>query len=100
MPCAYAAYTEFIDKLCSPGVSHTEQPRYQPVFDCIYLPVLGYFRKWDMIKLSNKSTPSEYFDKIHNIVLGRISDNMASLVQTVKHGSINTTYTKKGIFCY
>ena len=38
-------------------------------------------------------TSSDTFDEIHQVVLDGISDNMASLVESGKRGSINTTYT-------
>ena len=41
-----------------------------------------------------KSTSSEEFYEIHNIVLDSISKNIASLVQTLKYGAINTKKTK------
>ena len=47
-----------------------------------------------MIQLSQKSTPYDAFDEIHQVVIDRISDNMASLVESGKYGAINTTDTK------
>ena len=46
--------------------------------------------------MSSKSTSSETFDEIHQVVLDGISDNMASLVESGKYGAMNTadTYTK------
>ena len=41
----------------------------------------------------SKSTSSETFDEIYQVVLGKISDNMASLVESGKYGAINTTDT-------
>ena len=46
-----------------------------------------------MIQLSQKSTPSDAFDEIHQVFLDGISDNMASLVESGKYGAINTTDT-------
>ena len=43
--------------------------------------------------MSQKSTPSDAFDEIHQVVLDGISDNMASLVESVNYGSINKTDT-------
>ena len=68
-----------------------EKERYEPVTKCTYWPVLGHFNNWNIIPLSQKSTPSESFDEIHQVVLDGISDNMASLVESVKYGYINTT---------
>ena len=46
-----------------------------------------------MIQLSQNSTPSDAFDEIHQVVLDGIRDNMASLVESVNYGAINTTDT-------
>ena len=46
-----------------------------------------------MIQLSQKSTPYNAFDEIHQVVLDGISDNMASLVESGKYGAINKTDT-------
>ena len=43
--------------------------------------------------MSQKSTPSDAFDEIHQVVLDGISDNMALLVESGKYGAINTTGT-------
>ena len=45
----------------------------------------------EIIKLSQKSTPSDTFDEINQVVLDGISDNMASLVESGNNGAINTT---------
>ena len=78
-----------------PSVPQHQQPCYQPVKNCTYCSMLGYFKSWDMIQLSHKGTSSEYIDKIIQVVLYRISYNMAELVQTGKYGVINTTDTFK-----
>ena len=41
-----------MDKPWSPGVSHTEQTRYQIILECAYWNVLGYFNNWDIIKFT------------------------------------------------
>ena len=46
-----------------------------------------------MTQLSQKSTPSDTFYEIHQVVLDRISDNMTSLVESRGYGSINITDT-------
>ena len=46
--------------------------------------------KWNIIELTPKSTPFEAFDDIHKVFLDRISENMASLVQSGMYGAINT----------
>ena len=41
--------------------------------------------------MSQKATPSNAFDEIHQVVLYGMSDNMASLVESEKYGDFNTT---------
>ena len=41
--------------------------------------------------MSHKSTPYEAFDKIHQVILDGISDNMASLFEAGKYCAMNTT---------
>ena len=48
--------------------------------------------------MSHKSTSSDTFDEIHQVVLDGISDNMASLVESGKYGAINTTDTSTNGF--
>ena len=48
--------------------------------------------------MSSKSTSSETFDEIHQVVIDGISDNMASLVKSGKYGAINTTDTSTNGF--
>ena len=43
--------------------------------------------------MSSNSISSETFDKIHQVVLDGMSDNMASVVESGKYGAINTTNT-------
>ena len=87
-----------LDKPWIYGIPLDEQDRYKPVTNCTYWPVLGYFNNWNIIQFSHKSTPSDSFDEIHQVVLDGISDNMASLVESVKYGSINTTDTSTNVF--
>ena len=70
-----------------------KQARYQPVINCTYWPVLGPYKNWNIINLTQKSIPSEVFDEIHQVVFDGISKNMASLVQSGMYGAINTDYT-------
>ena len=72
-----------LDTTWSPGLSNNEQPCYQPVLECAYWTVLGCLNKWNIIKFTNKGTPSEEFYEIHRILLDGISENMASLVQKI-----------------
>ena len=53
---------------------------------------------WNIIEFSSKSTSSETFDEINQVVLDGISDNMASLVESGKYGAINTTDTSTNGF--
>ena len=80
-------------KPCISGIPSDEQERYEPVTKCTYWPVLGYFNNWNIIQLSQKSTPSDIFDEIHHVVLDEISYNMASLVESGKYGAIKRTHT-------
>ena len=76
-------------------VDNTKQTCYQPVEDCTYWPVLGFFNNQNIIQFTNKTTSSEDFDELHKVVLDGISDNMASIVQLGKYGSINALYPTK-----
>ena len=59
---------------------------------------LGSFNNCKIIQLSHKSTLSDAFDYIHQVVIDGISDNMATLVESGKYGSINTTGTSTNSF--
>ena len=54
---------------------------------------MGPYKNWNIIHLTPKSISSEAFDDINQVVLDRISENMASLVQSGMYGSINIYYT-------
>ena len=62
------------------------------------MPVLGSFKNWNIIQFSQKSTSSDTFDEINQVVLDGISDNMASSVESGKYGAINTTDMKTNGF--
>ena len=94
IPCDFVAFTSMIDKPWIYGIPSDEKERYIPVTNYTYWPVLGSFNNWNIIQLSQNSTPSDAFDEIHQVVLDGISDNMASLVESGKYGAINTTDTK------
>ena len=81
-----------IDKPWIYGILSNKQEHYKTVTKCTYCPVLGSFKNWNIIQLSQKSTPYDAFDEINQVVLDGISDNMASLVESGKYGAINTTY--------
>ena len=70
-----------LDKPCISGISSDKQERYKPVTNFTYWPVLGSFNNRNIIELSTKSTSSDTFDEIHQVVLDGIRDNMASLVE-------------------
>ena len=69
-----------LDKPWISGLPSEKQERYKPVTKCTYWALLGEFNNWNIIDFSSKSTSSENFDAIHQVVLDGISDNMASLV--------------------
>ena len=48
--------------------------------------------------MPSKSTSSDTFDEIHQVFLDGISDNMASLVESGKYGSINKIDTSTNGF--
>ena len=93
IPCACVACTSMLDKPWISGIPSEKQERYKPLNKCTYWQVLGAFNNWNIIELSSKSTSSETFDAIHQVVLDGISENMASLVKSGKYGAINTTDT-------
>ena len=87
-----------LDKAWTYGIPLDKQERYKPVTNFIYCTFLGSFNNWNIIQLSQKSTPSDTFDEIHQVVLDGISDNMASSVESGQYGSINTTDTETNGF--
>ena len=87
-----------LDNLWISVISSEKQEVYKPVTKCTYWPVLGAFNNWNIIEFSSKSISSDTFDEIHQVVLDVISDNMTSLVESVKYGAINTTYTSTNGF--
>ena len=87
-----------LDKAWIYGIPSEKQELYEPVTKCTYWPVLGELNNWNIIELSSKSTSSETFDEIHQVVLDGISDIMASLVESGKYGAINTTDTSTNGF--
>ena len=78
---------------CISGIPSKKQARYQPVANYTYWPVLGSYKIWNYIELTPKSTPFEAFDEIHKVVIDGISENMASMFQSVMYVAINTYYT-------
>ena len=98
VPCACVVSTSMLDKTWISGKQPEKQERYILVTKCTYWPVLGSFNNWNKIELSQKSTSSDTFDEIHQVVLDEISDHMALLVESDKYGAINTTDTSTNIF--
>ena len=96
--CECVACTSILDKPWISGIPSYEQDRYKPVTKCTYCPLLCSFKNWNIILLSHKSTPSDAFDEIHQVVLEGISDNMASLFESGKYGAINTTGITTNVF--
>ena len=77
-----------------------KQDRYKPVTNCNYWTVLGSFKNWKIIQLSQISTPYDKFDEIQQDVIDRISDNMDLLVESVKYGYINTIGTETNVIMF
>ena len=98
VPYACVACTPMLEKPWISDISSDKQESYKPVTKCTYWPVLGDFNNWNIIQLSSKSTSSDTFDEIHQVVLDGISYNMASLVESVTYGAINTTGTSTNGF--
>ena len=96
--CVCVSSTSMLDKPWVSGIPSDKQERYKPVTKCNYWPVLGYFNNWNIIQLSSKSTSSDTFDEIRQVVLDGISNNTASLVESGKYGAINTTDTSTNVF--
>ena len=90
---AWDKCTYMLDKPWVTGLTPQQQSCYQPLHDFTYWPVLGCSNNWNIITLSYKTTTSEAFEKIHQVVLYSNSDNMDSLIQSGKYGSMNTIYS-------
>ena len=53
--------------------------------------MIGAYKNWNIITFFQKSSSIDYVEKIHQVFLYGISDNMSALVKTGKYGTINTT---------
>ena len=93
IPYACNQYKSSLKKTCNQGMPPHQQPRYQTIKYCTYWTALKYFNNCNIIQFSPKATYSEDLYKIYQVVLDKISDNMAALVQNGHYGDINTTYT-------
>ena len=60
--------------------------------------MLVSFNNWNIIQFAHKATSSEYIDKIHQVVLEGITDNIATLVRNGQYGATNTTYTTAMVY--
>ena len=98
IPCACVLCTSMLERPWISGIPSNKQSRYQPVTSCTYWPVLGSYKNWNIIELTQKPTPFEAFYEINQVVLDGISDNMASLVQSGMFCAINTDDTIKNVF--
>ena len=95
IPWACVAFTSMLDQNWIYGIPSKKKARYQIVTDCTYWTVLGSFKNWNIIHMLPKSKHFEALEEIHQVVIDVIGDNMASLVQSGKYGSINTDDTTK-----
>ena len=50
---------------------------------------MGSYKIFNIIEITPKSIPFEASDEIHKVFIDRISENMASLVQSGIYGAIN-----------
>ena len=82
-----------LDKPCISVTPSKKQARYQPVIYCTYWPVLVPYNNWNIIEITPKPTPFDYFDEINQVVIDGVCDNMESLVQSGIYGAINIDYT-------
>ena len=87
-----------LDKPWIYGIPSKKHTRYQHVTNFTYCKVMVSYNNCNIIELTPKSTAFEAFDEIHQVVLDRISDNMASLVQPGMYGAIKTDETTTNVF--
>ena len=76
IPCDCILWTYIIDHPCIAGFPAQQQPRYKPVKEYTYWPVLGSFNNCNILKLSHEATSNKEIGKIHQVVLEGISENM------------------------
>ena len=74
--CVCVSCTSILDKPWISGISSDKKEHYKHVTKCTGWPVLGAFNYCNIIQFSSKSTSSDTFDEIDQVVLGGISDNM------------------------
>ena len=61
IPCACVVCTSMLDQHRISGIYSKKQSHYQPVTNCTYWPVISSYNNWNIIHLSQKSTPFEAF---------------------------------------
>ena len=99
IPCDCTSCTSIIDQPSITDIPAHQQPCQNAVKEFTYWDVLGSFNNCNILKLSQKPTSSKEIDKIHQVVLAGISENMAALLQTYEYSFIHTTYiTKMGYY--
>ena len=98
IPCACVACISMLGKPWISGIPSDKKDCYKPVSNWTYWPVLGPLKNWNIIQLSQKSDPYYALDEIHQVVLDGISDNSASLVESVKYSAMDTTDTVTNVF--
>ena len=86
--CACNTCKSNLDKTWTTNMSPQQQLCYQPVHDFTHWPVLVCFNNWNIFIFSHKATTSEAFEEINKVVLHGTSDNVTSLVESVKYGNI------------
>ena len=77
----------------TPGILPHQQPRYQPVRDFTYWPMLGSFNNSNKIIFYHSAISSDSFEEINQALLDDISEIMASLVKYGNYVAMNTTYS-------
>ena len=77
IPCACVASTPMLEKPWISGISSDKQESYNPVTKWNYWTVLGAFNNGNIVQLLSKSTSSDTFYKVYQVVLDGISDNIA-----------------------
>ena len=87
-----------MDKPYTYGVDPTKKPRYQPVEDCTYWPILVSLNNWNTIQFTNKLTSNKDFNVVNKVVLDGTSDNMVSLLYIGKYGAINVVDPTKMVY--
>ena len=85
IPCVCVPCKSMLDKPWISSIPPQKQDCYKPVIKCTYWPVLCAFNNWNIIEFSSKSTSSDTFHEIHQVVLDGISGNMASFFESGKY---------------